>query len=105
MAFVTNALAACFVDLHIGLSTEAMIVRIGIQVLAVEVIDRIGMFGIDVAVTDMFADNSPQITAPFLASAKPLSLLCRGPLLVCSMSSLPSNSATVRLINSDPLSV
>src|SRR5260370_95922 len=45
-----------------------------------------------------------RMTAPFLVSASPLSLLCRGRLLVCSMSSLFSNRATTRLMNSLPLS-
>src|ERR1700757_4050512 len=44
------------------------------------------------------------MTAPFLVSASPLSLLCRGRLLVCSISSLFSRRATTRLMNSLPLS-
>ena len=45
-----------------------------------------------------------RMTAPFLVSTSPLSLLCRGRLLVCSMSSLFSSRATVWLMNSLPLS-
>jgi hypothetical protein len=40
-----------------------------------------------------------RITAPFFASTSPLSLLCRGRLFVCSISSLPSNFATVWFTN------
>jgi len=46
-----------------------------------------------------------RMTAPFLVSTRPLSPLCRGRLLVCSMSSLLSSPATVLLMNSLPLSV
>src|SRR5664279_1564103 len=45
-----------------------------------------------------------RITAPFLVSTSPLSLLCRGRLLVCSISSLLSSLATLWLMNSLPLS-
>src|ERR1035437_224096 len=44
-----------------------------------------------------------RITAPFLVSTNPLSLLCRGRLLVCSISSLLSSLATLWLMNSLPL--
>src|SRR5664279_815706 len=45
-----------------------------------------------------------RITAPFLVCTSPLSLLCRGRLLVCSISSLLSSLATLWLMNSLPLS-
>jgi hypothetical protein len=45
-----------------------------------------------------------RMTAPFLVSTSPLSLLWRGRLLVCSISSLFSKRATIRLMNSLPLS-
>jgi len=57
VALVTDALAALLVDLHVRLSTGPVIVQIGIQVLAVEVIDGIGVLGVDVSIADVFADD------------------------------------------------
>src|ERR1017187_3887621 len=57
IALVTDAFAALLIYFNIGLGARAMVVQIWIQVLAINVIDAVGMACIDVAVADVFADD------------------------------------------------
>jgi len=55
-----------------------MVIQVGIQVGGVELLDTFRM-----ARRDMCPAMCLRMTAPFLVSASPLSLECRGRLLVC----------------------
>ena len=57
IALVTYTLAPFLVDLHVRLSTGAMIVQVGIQKLPIEAVDAVCVAGIDVSIADVFADN------------------------------------------------
>jgi hypothetical protein len=100
IALVTNAFAALLIDLDIGLGARPVVVQTRVQILPIEAVDGVGMARVDIAVADVFADHRA-----ILGLTSPLSPLCRGRLLVCSISSLSSSLATVALMNSLPLSV
>ena len=57
VALVADAFAASEIDLDVGLGAGAMIVQIWVEVLAIEVVEAVGVARIDVSVADMFADH------------------------------------------------
>ena len=65
-------------------------VEIRIQILAMKLIDLLGVLRTDMAEAQML-----RTTAPFFDSTRPLSPLRCAPDLVCSMSSFSNNRATV----------
>src|ERR1017187_1421084 len=74
-------------------------IQVGVEVLQVERLHGGSVFRGDVPEADVLADDRS-----ILHSTKALSLQCRGRDLVCSINSLCSNSATMWLMNSLPLS-
>ena len=57
VAAIATTLAALSVDFDIGLRTRTVIVQVGIEVRGIELLDAVRMGGIDVAPTDVFADD------------------------------------------------
>ena len=57
IALVSYPLAPFLVDLHVRLSAGTMVVQIRIQVLPIEVVDAVGVAGIDVSIADVFAND------------------------------------------------
>src|SRR5664279_2258538 len=57
IASVVGLLTTFLVDFDIGLGAGAMVVQIGIQVRAVELLDGLGVFSLDVAVAHVLADD------------------------------------------------
>ena len=100
IALVANPFAASCVDLDLGLGAGAVVVQVGVEELPIEAVDAVGVAGIDVSIADVLADDGAVFGLDQSVVA-----VCRGRLLVCSMSSLLSSWATVRLMNSLPLSV
>jgi hypothetical protein len=95
-----DALAAFLVDVHIRLSSRTTVVQIWIQVLAVEVVDGIGVSGVDVPVADVLANDG----ADFGLHQAVVAALSR-PALGLFDAQFFQQRATMRLINSLPLSV
>ena len=77
----------------------AVEVDVGVQVLLIEVVDARRE-----ALREMGVAEQLLITAPFLLSARAVSLDCRERDLVNSMRSISSSSATRLLMYSEPLS-
>jgi len=57
IAAVNPLLAALFVDFYIGLRTRTMVIEIGVEVGAVELLQALGMCRIDRTVTQVLADH------------------------------------------------